>query len=67
MSPNTSPLTITWLPVSLLGFKRMGFMRTEGSTPAASACITWARPISRPSLVIKLFRAMFWLLKGATE
>lgn len=53
--------------MSLLGFKRIGFMRTEGSTPAASACITWARPISRPSLVMKLFRAMFWLLNGATE
>ena len=53
MLPSTSPLTITWLPVSLVGLSRMGFIRTSGSTPAASACTTWARPISSPSRVIK--------------
>ena len=41
-------------------------MSTEGSTPAASAWTTWARPISRPSRVMKELRAMFWALKGAT-
>ena len=30
--PRTSPFTITWLPVSLLGLSRIGFMRTSGST-----------------------------------
>ena len=45
----------------------MGFMRTSGSIPAACACTTCARPISNPSRVTKLFRAMFWLLKGATR
>ena len=58
---------MTWLPMSLLGLSRMGVIRTLGSTPAASACITWARPISRPSRVTKLFSAIFWLLNGATE
>ena len=29
-----------------------GIFHYTGSTPAASACITWARPISRPSAVI---------------
>ena len=33
----------------------------------ASACITWALPISRPSSVIYELRAMFWDLKGATD
>ena len=45
----------------------MGFIRTSGSTPAAWAWTTWARPISSPSLVMKEFRAIFWLLKGATR
>ena len=67
MVPLGTPFTMTWLPVSLVGLRRMGFIRTEGSTPAASACITWARPISRPSAVMKELRAMFWDLKGATE
>jgi len=29
--------------------------------------MAWALPISRPSLVIKEFRAIFWDLKGATR
>ena len=65
--PRTSPPTITWLPVSLLGLSRIGFMRTSGSTPAACACTTCARPISSPSRVTKLLSAMFWLLNGATR
>ncbi len=67
MSPRTLPLTMTWDPVSPVGLSKMGFMRTEGLMPAASACMTWARPISSPSSVIKELRAMFWDLKGATE
>ena len=35
--------------MSLVGLSRMGFIRTSGATPAASACTTWARPISSPS------------------
>ena len=65
--PRTSPLTMTWEPTSEDGLRRMGFISTEGSTPQASACTTWARPISRPSRVMKELRAMFWLLKGATR
>ena len=56
---------MTWLPMSLLGLSKIGFIRTSGSTPAAWACTTWARPISSPSRVTKLFNAMFWLLNGA--
>ena len=58
---------MTWEPVSLVGFKRMGFISTEGLMPAASACITWARPISSPSSVINELSAMFCDLKGATR
>ena len=32
---------------------------TSGSTPAAWACTTWARPISSPSAVTPLLSAMF--------
>ena len=39
----------------------------HGAIPAASACTTWARPISPPSAVMKEFSAMFWLLNGATR
>ena len=42
-------------------------MSTWGARPAAWAWTTWARPISPPSGVMKLFRAMFWALKGATR
>ena len=66
MVPRTSPFTITWLPVSLVGFNKIGFIYTEGVIPAASACITCARPISKPSSVIKELSAMFCDLKGAT-
>ena len=38
--PRTFPFTITCEPVSLEGFKRIGFIQTDGSIPAASACIT---------------------------
>jgi iron complex transport system permease protein len=49
---STLPFTITCEPVLFVGFKRIGFMQTIGLMPAASACITWARPISSPSSVI---------------
>lgn len=58
---------MTWLVESPVGFMRMGFISADGSMPAASACIACALPISRPSRVMKLLRAMFWLLKGTTE
>ena len=67
MVPTGSPMTITWEPVSLEGFKRIGFMAARGEIPAAWACTAWARPISKPSSVIKELRAIFWDLKGATR
>ena len=66
MLPMGLPSAMTWLFRSEVGFNRIGFMSTWGSTPAAWACTTWARPISSPSFVAKLFSAMFWLLNGAT-
>ena len=42
-------------------------MSTVGSSPAASACIAWAQPISPPSRVTWAFSAMFWALNGATR
>ena len=51
ITPTGRPRTITWLVRSPVGLSRMGFMATSGSTPAASACTPWARPISRPSVV----------------
>ncbi len=42
-------------------------MATSGSTPAASAWMPWARPISCPDGVTTEFSAMFWPLKGATR
>ena len=45
------PRTMTWLVRSPVGLSRIGFMATSGSTPAASACTPWARPISWPSAV----------------
>src|SRR2546425_2431256 len=42
-------------------------MSTVGSTPAASACAAWARPISPPSIVTDEFNAMFCDLNGATR
>ena len=66
MVPLGTPFTMTWEPVLLWGFNRMGFIRTEGAVSAASACTTWARPISSPSSVMKELSAIFWDLKGAT-
>ena len=67
MLRTTRPCTITWLPVSELGFKSTGFMSVWGGMPQASACTAWARPISPPSGVTAELSAMFWDLKGATE
>ena len=44
--------TYGYFPTSLVGFSRIGFIRTSGRRPAASACAACARPISRPSRVI---------------
>jgi hypothetical protein len=52
--------------VSLDGLSSTGFMSVCGSMPAAMACSAWARPISPPSRVTALFRAMFCGLNGAT-
>jgi hypothetical protein len=41
-------------------------MSTLGSSPQARAWTAWARPISPPSDVTALFKAMFWGLNGAT-
>ena len=65
--PQTSPFTMIWLPTSLVGFRRIGFISTLGSMPAASACMTCARPISSPSFVMKELSAIFWDLNGATR
>ena len=59
MLPIDRPLTMTCEPSSSVGFRRIGFMHTIGSIPAASACTTCALPISRPSFVAKEFRAIF--------
>ncbi len=42
-------------------------MATSGSTPAAMACMAWARPISWPAGVTNEFKAMFCALNGATR
>ncbi len=64
--PTARPLTITWLRRSEVGLSSTGFIRTEGSIPAASAWVTCARPISSPSDVANEFSAMFCALNGAT-
>jgi hypothetical protein len=43
-----------------------GFIRTSGSTPAASAWRYCATPISPPDTTRALFD-MFWALNGATS
>ena len=67
MVRSARPFTMTWEPVSVVGLSRMGFMHASGSTPAAWACTTWARPISDPSAQMPEFSAMFCDLKGATR
>jgi hypothetical protein len=59
MTPTGWPRTTTWLERSPVGFRRIGFMATSGSMPAANAWTPWARPISSPSRVTKEFNAMF--------
>ena len=49
--PMGFPPTITWLRRSEVGLSSTGFIFTEGIRPAASAWVTWARPISSPSWV----------------
>ena len=65
--PIGTPWTTTCERSSPSGFRRIGFMSTVGSTPAASAWAAWARPISRPSGVTAAFRDMFCALNGATR
>src|SRR4051795_9239395 len=61
------PRTTTWLEFSPPGLSSTGFIAASGSTRAAAACITWARPISAPSAVTIELLLMFCALKGATE
>src|SRR5581483_3084657 len=58
---------ITCAPISLSGFSSTGFMSVWGSTPAASACSAWARPISPPSTVTAALFDMFCGLNGITR
>ena len=67
MFPTGLPRTMTWQPVSELGFSRMGFIRTSGSRRQAWACTTWARPISPPSRATNELSDMFCALNGATR
>ena len=66
MTPMGWPRTTTWLERSPVGLRRIGFMATSGSIPAASAWTPWARPISWPLGVTNELSAMFWALNGAT-
>src|SRR2546425_4630456 len=60
------PSTTTWLMPLPLGLSRIGFMAGSGSSPHASACATWARPISPPALQGYELFDMFCALNGAT-
>src|SRR5947209_15490817 len=53
--------------MSLPGLSRIGLNRTLGASPAARACIAWARPISPPSTVTAELFDMFCALNGATR
>ena len=66
MVAKTLPWTITWDWLSPVGFNSMGFMWTDGGSPAASACSACALPISPPSCATAEFNAMFCALNGAT-
>ena len=57
--PMDFPISMTWEPVSFVGFNSMGFIHTSVSIPAASACMACALPISRPSGVMYEFNAIF--------
>src|SRR3954467_5793258 len=61
------PRTTTWLEFSPPGLSSTGFIAASGSTNAAAACITWARPISAPSAVTIELLLMFCALNGATD
>ena len=68
--PPGLPITTTWLRRSPPGLRSTGFIAASGSTPAATAWIHWARPISapRPSGVAQTIELldMFCALNGAT-
>ena len=61
--PATRPCRTIWLPVSLSGFSRTGFMSTCGAMRAARACSACARPISPLAVAAALFD-MFCGLNG---
>src|SRR5687767_1794999 len=60
-------MSTTWLWRAPDGLINTGFIAASGSTPAAAACIAWARPISAPPGVTAELSAMFWALNGATR
>ena len=60
------PIKITCEQELPVGFNNTGFISTNGSSPAASACATCARPISSPSFVTYEFKAIFCALNGTT-
>ena len=67
VSPTARPSRTTWLRRLLPGLSSTGFIAASAGTPAAAACIAWARPISAPSgATIELFD-MFCALNGATR
>src|ERR1044072_5248200 len=49
------------------GLRRIGFIAGSGSSPQASACATWARPISPPAAHGYELFDMFCALNGATD
>ena len=49
------------------GFRSTGFIAGSGGSPQASACATWARPISPPARHGYELFDMFCALNGATD
>ncbi len=64
---STRPRRITWLRSSSSGLRSTGFISTRDATPAASACMAWAQPISSPAAVTCALFDMFWDLNGSAR
>ena len=67
MSWRARPWMMIWAPISEEGLSSTGLKSVCGGRRAAIACSAWARPISPPSAVTALFKAMFCGLNGATR
>src|SRR4051812_27109338 len=67
MDPVTLPRTTSCDVRSDPGLSRTGLNRVLGASPAARACMAWARPISPPSTVTAELFDMFCALNGATD